>query len=68
MKAGDKIIYSVSVPYWGSLSSNLENTMNIDYGQQVSVPYWGSLSSNDNSYTYVASIDSFRPLLGFSIF
>ncbi len=35
----------VSVPYWGSLSSNLLaktwERMNI-----VSVPYWGSLSSN----------------------
>ena len=36
----------VSVPYWGSLSSNLvlaEDFVNLVI---VSVPYWGSLSSN----------------------
>ena len=37
----------VSVPYWGSLSSNNVTTPVIKTDKKtVSVPYWGSLSSN----------------------
>ena len=40
------ILCNVSVPYWGSLSSNsIKNMKNIKF-KNVSVPYWGSLSSN----------------------
>ena len=35
----------VSVPYWGSLSSNT-SMQSFQYLRMVSVPYWGSLSSN----------------------
>ena len=38
---------SVSVPYWGSLSSNNnEKNVTVEIKKKVSVPYWGSLSSN----------------------
>ena len=41
----------VSVPYWGSLSSNSkkQETPVKNLSDIVSVPYWGSLSSNDNN-------------------
>ena len=36
----------VSVPYWGSLSSNNVTPIANSAVSNVSVPYWGSLSSN----------------------
>ena len=39
----------VSVPYWGSLSSNVQKTQQTKEQKIVSVPYWGSLSSNPAS-------------------
>ena len=39
----------VSVPYWGSLSSNKPIAEEEISEELVSVPYWGSLSSNPAS-------------------
>ena len=39
----------VSVPYWGSLSSNDMKSLAKFFTGEVSVPYWGSLSSNPAS-------------------
>ena len=39
----------VSVPYWGSLSSNKVPAIMREKLDIVSVPYWGSLSSNPAS-------------------
>ena len=49
----------VSVPYWGSLSSNGAGECYGTYRHRVSVPYWGSLSSNIiNMYLKVQPIVS----------
>ena len=40
---------TVSVPYWGSLSSNKSYEVGKEMRRWVSVPYWGSLSSNPAS-------------------
>ena len=59
----------VSVPYWGSLSSNLIQIYVKPLRIMVSVPYWGSLSSNAKWYKIMRfEVKGFRPLLGFSIF
>ena len=42
--------FIVSVPYWGSLSSNLLSKKQETLANNlVSVPYWGSLSSNKHN-------------------
>ena len=47
----------VSVPYWGSLSSNSkkQETSVKNLSDIVSVPYWGSLSSNFTDVSYKAA-------------
>ena len=51
----------VSVPYWGSLSSNSkkQETPVKNLSDIVSVPYWGSLSSNYKVYSGYARCDRF---------
>ena len=44
---------NVSVPYWGSLSSNSNLLPKGEALPMVSVPYWGSLSSNNMRYLTV---------------
>ena len=51
----------VSVPYWGSLSSNDDKAEATACNLLVSVPYWGSLSSNFNEFLSSEKSDNMFP-------